>query len=247
MPSLISTKIEQLQDAPKLGDVVPVRHQAGARYALADSRHWVWKRKLAIGEHGMLGEALGWIWSRELGLPVPDAAIYLPGEYTEDCWLSEVVEGVRHWRADKVPLENIRELGAILALDVVLMNADRHDGNILLQPRVEDGREVWKVWGIDMGNAKVGVVDEFLDVDDELPSIEKLPDDLPFEILDDSALEAAKEIAGLDGQFITKSVHEACSVAGNAQAAPLADALRLRCNKAVSLVERYFEKLLETT
>lgn len=247
MPSLISAEIQQLQDAPVLGRDVPVANQSGAKYALADGRKWVWKRKLAIGAHGMLAEALGWLWSRALALPVPDVAVYLPGEFTEDCWLSEVVDDVRHWSADRVPVENLEQLGGILALDVILMNADRHEGNILLQPRIEQEREVWRLWGIDMGNSKVGVVDEFLEMENSLPSIAKLPDDLPFEILRDPALEAAKEIAAWGGPFITKSVNEACSVAGSQDSTVLVDALKKRSAAGVALVERYFDKLLETT
>jgi hypothetical protein len=247
MPSLISTEIHQVTAAPVVVRDVPVANRSGATYALADRRKWVRKKKLAIGEYGMLAEAIGWLWARKLELPVPDAAAFVPGQYEVDCWLSEAVDDVRHWRADKVPVVNSPGLGGILALDAVLMNDDRHEGNILLEPFVEDGEEAWRAWGIDFGNAKVGLVEEFIGLEEALPAVDLLPKDLPFEILEGPALEAAEEIAAWEDLFITKSVGEACSVAGSGQADILVQALIKRCDKAVPLVEAYFEELLETT
>lgn len=247
MPSLISTEIHQVTAAPVVVRDVPVANRSGATYALAEGRRWVRKKKLAIGEYGMLAEALGWLWARKLDLLVPDAAAYVPGEYEVDCWLSEAVEGVSHWSADKVPVLNLPSLGGILALDALLMNDDRHEGNILLEPFFGDDEEGWRAWGIDFGNAKVGLVEDFIHLEDELPAIDLLPRDLPFEILVGPALQAAEEIAAWEDLFITKSVGEACSVAGNERAEVLVQALMKRCNEAVPLVEGYFGELLETT
>ena len=245
MPSLISTEIQQLSSAPIVGAAVSVPNKSGAMYALATGRKWIRKTKLSTSEFDMLAEALGWLLSRKLDLPIPNLAAYVPGEYEKDCWLSELIQNAGHWSADKTPIQNLKDMGGFLTLDALLMNADRHEGNILLEPRVENGEETWHLWGIDFGNATIGRINEFVSIRSDLPDTKVLPRDLPFEILEGPALQAAEEIKTWPASFINKSVHEACQVAGYERAGELAEVLEIRCNEAVSLTETYFKNILE--
>lgn len=246
MSSLISAEIQQLSTAPVVGQRVPVRNKSGVMYALADGRKWVRKTKLSTSEYDILAEALGWLLAHHLNLPIPDVAAFVPGEFEKDCWLSELVPHASHWSADKTPVSNLRDMGGFLTLDVLLMNADRHEGNILLEPRVENGEERWHLWGIDFGNATIGRYSDFESINRDLPNTKALPHDLPFEVLKSPALRAAEEIKAWPASFIAKSVDEACQIAGYEQRAELAEVLEIRCREAVSLTEAYFKTILES-
>lgn len=72
MTRLIACDIQRISTPSVVVCEVPVANRSGATYALADGRKWVRKRVLAIGEYGILAEAVGWLMSKQLGLPVPD-------------------------------------------------------------------------------------------------------------------------------------------------------------------------------
>ncbi len=47
----------------------------------------------------------------------------------------------------KAPITNPDALGAMLALDAILLNVDRHSGNIILQPTADEaGLRAWEPW-----------------------------------------------------------------------------------------------------
>jgi hypothetical protein len=54
-------------------------------------------------------------------------------------WLSKAVKSPLHWDIDRLDfIRNINYLGNMLVLDVLLLNGDRHGGNILLQPNPDE-------------------------------------------------------------------------------------------------------------
>ncbi len=87
-----------------------------------------------MGTNGLLAEAVGWLLSRQLSIPTPDAAVGYPDDDNERCWLSQRLLHVTHWSPDIIPhLYNLEVLGRMVALDVLVLNEDRHIGNLLIQ------------------------------------------------------------------------------------------------------------------
>lgn len=215
-------------------------------YARARGRRWIRKTRAQIHKRGLIAEAIGWLFCERLGLPIPDIAIYLPGEYTQDCWLSEQIRLVEHWSPTRTPVQNLGDMGGILAVDAVLGNADRHEGNILLQPQVIEGEESWKLWAIDFEISAVGDGERFRELGSRVPEVSSLPQSLPFESLYKPALEVAQEIASFEEQFITSTVEAAWTLFDGSDGELLQSLLYQRCEEAVSLIDTYFKAIMES-
>ncbi len=88
---------------------------------------------------------------------MPDAAFC--NDPAERAWLSACVEDVAHWSpAFAGRIANVDEAGAMLALDVWVLNEARHSRNILAEgPRGGDVR----LWAIDADEATVGHIDDY--------------------------------------------------------------------------------------
>ena len=80
---------------------------------------------------GLLGELLGWFLGRQVGVPIPDAAIWR-GHQSGIAWMSAYLDSVLAWDPALADCYDLSDLGAILALDVVLLNRDRNAGNLLM-------------------------------------------------------------------------------------------------------------------
>lgn len=130
------------------GPAVPVRHTNFATYAIDESgTRWIRKREPNIGYQELLAESLAWLVGTELGVPLPRSAVHTDEEGNRS-WLSEQIDHVVHWNPELTNvIENPAGMGAMIALDAILLNPDRHQGNILLQPIGNRGR--WHVWAID--------------------------------------------------------------------------------------------------
>jgi hypothetical protein len=202
-------------------------------------RLWVRKRVLHTKHESLLAEALGWLVGRALGVPTPDAAV--SGEGEDLSWLSLHQEGVLHWDPRDTPLiENLPSLGRMLALDAILFNEDRHEGNLLLQPNPDP--EHLRAWAIDMGMARVGWPRDFAKLGMKLPSVEKLVHGLPVEVLSKEAHAAAEQAVTLSSSYsLGRYVDEACAIAGEPQRDLLLEALAARMKYAPELVATYLQ------
>lgn len=227
------------------GPEVPVAHTGKARYSIDDlGRRWVRKREENIGCEELLAEAIGWLMARRLGAPVPAAAIHMDAEGTS--WLSGLVEPVVHWDNGHAPkVENLDELGAVLALDAIIHNPDRHAGNLLVQPQADPLRV--KVWAIDHGQALVGWPDDFREKANEIPSIKNLLRGLPVDLVEQYAAAAAQKAIALSGQEILSMVRGACLLTKETKADVIGQTLAARCVDAPRIVASYIQSIKESS
>jgi len=224
---------------------VPVDNSSDATYARDTAgRLWVRKPVVNTGCSGILAEAIGLLLGRELGVPMPEAGVH--GEGNEASWLSLVIKPVTHWQPQRRHfVQNMDGLGRALALDALLMNADRHGGNILLQPN--PSAVELRAWCIDMGNAGVGYPVPFAEAVEagEVPDTRNLAKDIPdiVDLLEDGARLAAQGAEKLSATRLQLMVSEACDVAKEPQDQVLFDALKKRLKDAQKIVEAYLAKV----
>jgi len=224
---------------------VPVRHTNNAVYSIDErGRKWVRKRETDMGSEEFLGELLGWLLGNAIGAPLPGGAIHLgpDGVYS---WLSESINGVVHWDPSLAnSILNPEGLGALLALDAIILNPDRHAGNILLQFQA-DG-DSCKVWGIDQGMAHIAYPNEITGSEDELPHCRNVARGIPIDLVSEGTVAAATRAAQLEPSRIRGMVHLACVWAREPKADVIAQMLISRCAQAETLLRVYLEQLRQS-
>ncbi len=113
-----------------------------------DGRQWLLKREEDSAPEELIGEALGLFFGRELGARIPEAALFRDG--ARRGWLSHSVSPADVWSPETRDLvANPAEVAAMIVLDAVLANQDRHAENVLVTPAVRGPGRV--VWAIDHG------------------------------------------------------------------------------------------------
>lgn len=226
-------RIESIADV----DQVAVENSSDAVFTCdAQGQAWIRKREANTGCEPLLAEAIGWLLGRELDVPIPDASVCLVA--AERSWLSRRVPDVVHWDPESyLFIKNSDGLGFMLTLDLILLNEDRHAGNILLQP--DPDMFQLRVWAIDMGNALVGYPDEYAARGDDLPDTRNLARGFPFDLVAASAKEAAARAARIPPVVLRSFIDDSCDIARESKADLLWQALQARCNKAPTLIDRY--------
>jgi len=239
MATLLTSEIPIVQALSDHGDV-PVEHTGNAVYSTdGGGGRWIRKRECNIGVEEMLAEMIGWLIARRLDVPVPDAAVFLA--QGDRSWLSAQIPNVVHWAPSQAPLvTNIDGLGAMMALDALIMNADRHARNILIQPSPDELH--LRAWAIDHGAAMVGWPADFASQRTAVPSPRNLARGLPMDLLRDGAMEAAEKATSLSHREILPMVTEACTIAAEQQVQIISETLAERCAGAQALVEEYLEQ-----
>lgn len=218
---------------------VQVEHNHNATVVVdANGTNWVAKHESEINQEGILAEAISWMLAMEIGVPVPPAA------YSRDedglTWLSQVVHPVLHWTAhEAVFVANTETFGRVLALDAIVMNTDRHAGNILLQPDPDEYS--LKAWAIDHEGAHVGY-GGFDQLGLELHEPRKIARGLPMDRMGPAAMEGARLAEELPASTVQDIVNQGCEIAGLRQwAEAQSRGLLRRCRSAVSLTEQYLQ------
>lgn len=220
---------------------VLVPNACDATYAMDGDRHWVHKRLL--GADGLLAEALGLLLGQALGAPVPEGAVTGPPDDTT--WLSEVIPDIQHWDRQLANfIVNYPDVGRLLALDAILLNDDRHEGNLVLQATAEHEYSR-RAWGIDMANALAGRPTDFAAAGMNTPSIAKLVDGIPVTLIQEGAMLAAVQAQSLSTYLVKSMVMEACSLSREPRETEdvLLGALLSRMARAPELVAEYLEKV----
>jgi len=190
------------------------------------------------GADALVAEVIGWHVGRWLGVPIPDAAIF--AEPGGSSWCSAVVPDVMHWDvAHLMDIENVDALGALMALDVVTMEVDRHAGNLLIG--VESGRMA--LWVIDQGAGRLGERSWFGQVGMATPAPSPIFRQLPADLV----LEPSLAAAALATQI---TIDEARSIAADAYGAlnqrppaGLAELLHRRCAAAPAMVMKFLSEI----
>lgn len=201
-------------------------------------RRWVRKRDSDTGPESTVAEAISWLVGREIGVPLPAAAVHGVGT-AELSWLSGLVDPMIHWDADKWDLVSNQEaMGAVIALDAITLNEDRHNGNILLEA-TDEGR--LRLWAIDSGLALVGRPAELRGRIGEIPAVTDRAPGYRGQVVRDvasAALEAARRAAMIPPHTLFGFASEAASLLPKADApdvAALVDVVRVRCEAAEKL------------
>lgn len=217
---------------------VPVPHTNEAVYALTeDGRRWVAKREADMGAQALVAEALTWLLAKRVGAPVPDGAFC----EEERTWLSAFLPDLKHWSpALAGQISNASEVGAILALDVWVLNEARHAGNLVAQGLDEGGV---RLWAIDADEALVGHVRDYESRLTELPRTHNHARGLPIARLTAGALDAADRIASVPRAELDIAVEEASLIGGEPLSAALADAVARRAGMVPALVRDYLPRL----
>lgn len=238
--TLFPQRIERVKSAVTSRGAVRVEHGANADYVVdRQGREWVRKQELETGFQCLMAEAFGALFAAEMAIPVPDSAVQI--HRNERAWLSGLLHDVTHWDPAKLPfIENLDSLGSMLALDALLLNEDRHRGNILLQS-VADESEVLRIWSIDMGNALVGWPTDFLSSRDRIPDPSNLARGIPFARLVDPAMEAAH--TAISRTTIREYSQESCDLVHETTVDEYTEVLYSRFRDAASIVSRYLATL----
>lgn len=213
----------------------------------ADGAVWVHKRRDDLLQNGMIAEALAWMLGRELSAPIPDAAVVVV-DHPEVGWLSRQVKCVTNWNPDCVDLvENLDQIGSVIALEAVLCETDRHNGNFLLEVT---GSASLRLWAVDFALARIRVPDQLLANLDALPHIfaQGHPKvhlvGLPIDRVAKTALECAEVLRSVSPSAIREMVNEACAVSGATELrAPLEECLSQRLRRGVILTEGHLRQL----
>jgi hypothetical protein len=240
MGTLISTDIPIVQHLTDHGDV-PVVHTGCAVYSIDSAgKRWVRKREANTGIEELLAEMIGWLLARKLFVPVPEAGVFVAGN--DRSWLSAEIQDVLHWDSSRAPfVTNMAGLGAMMALDTMILNEDRHAGNILLQPDLDQLH--LKAWAIDHGNALVGWPTDYVARRREIPDPRNLAPGLPMDLVQEGAMEAAEKATCIVSQDILALVREACTNAAEPKIDETVSVLAERCANARPLVESYLKRI----
>jgi len=216
----------------------------------AAGRRWVRKDvgRGGITRQGLLGEAMTWLLGRRVGVPVPDAAVWR-GAAGEAAWLSRFLDDAVGWQSwMPTAIEDWGDLGAILALDVVLLNRDRNAANLLIQARPGRAPRAWAIDHERIGAAELAYLRAHLgDSLHELwgfdPSGSR-PRGLAVRPLRAPALVAARRFSALaedPGSPLQQDLREALEQSGYSLKGldEWTELLQRRCLNAPALVKRY--------
>lgn len=229
--------------------VEPVRanQTANAFYALdQDGDRWVAKMQADTGWEEVAAESISWSLAMALGVSVPAAGT--TGDQALDTlvWLSGYVENTCHWSPVFGSQVEANDLAAMLVLDALVMNPDRHANNVLVETRLDSTK---KVWAIDHGQAWV-VMPEFIEKPaTEPPSVRNLARGLyGGEVREclSTVCQRARSLA--DHPDIDGWVNYAASLTNgfgrNVAPGAVTVALRARLQSVEELVQNYWRKVI---
>jgi hypothetical protein len=240
----------QVSAIPELVDGHEVHGKYGTVHCVSkspDGRNWIRKRAIITGENEIVAESISWLLAKELGVPVPDAGMFLDAKTPhENSWLSHEVPAVVHWDPDDAGrIENIEDLGGILTLDSLTLNLDRHEGNLLVE-----AKQTWRLhlWAIDSGNALVGQPPDFAARCDEIlqpdnPPIGNLARGPYWTGIRNRAMEVATAIAQLPATVLQRAVATGSQLGRETRGAMILQTLHHRSQRIVDLTGRYLDLL----
>lgn len=222
-------------------DKISVPHSNNVHYAHDDDGgRWVVKCEM-FGVNVLLAEAIGYELSKLLGIKSPQPALLASnGEYL---WMTEYLHGVMHWSPNERHLvENLDSVGAMLALDVVIGNNDRHAGNILLQAT---GGGSLVAYSIDHEDSWAGSPDGIRgQAPNALPNIRR--EFVPLVPMDDfetSMTDAATQCQSWTIDLLTERIQPWCNLLSELQGSAIISDVYSRSSRAVRLTELRVQQL----
>lgn len=218
-------RLERLSDWQEQGPVT-VEHNNEAKYVFAvDGSRWVMKKVAITGPNQFLAEAISYQLAHMVGVPVPAAAVGGDGDTL--AWFSRCEPFVGHYSPRQLPMTSQQSsFGQIVALDVWVINEDRHPGNILLV----SGDTSLTPSFIDFGSAMIGHPSDYVQRINYVPrEAEFAARTVAPELLWRGAQQALEAIDRLTEGDVRGIVTESCELVGLlADAARLTDAVLAR-------------------
>jgi len=237
---------ERIERVSGLVSQRPVGHgNSDPEYALdGKGRLWVMKKEKNSAPAQMVAESIGWQLGRAIGVRCPDAGVCLEGDRA---WLSLLIESAKQWKptyADSIT--NYDELGAMLVLDTIIINEDRHAGNLLVEPHPDQAR--LRSWAIDSGDAKAGYPGEYAVVSQRGSVPVDFPVGLPIDAMIQGIDNASQKACELTDRALRNFVDETAEIGqmdsegANSLLTTLAD----RCARAKELSDQVLDHLRGT-
>lgn len=231
--------IERIDAPVRMQPVTPRNHGGQAFVAVtADHRSWVVRE--ALGVNQVLAEAMYFLLARSVDASVAHGAVF--DDEGSPNWASLRVEPARHWTPrEAAGVDNLAQLGAMLALDAVAGIQDRHEGNLLLTQR----RGVTRAVVIDNANSFLGTAADIERAVEEasVPPLNRHLRGLPLPSLERSALETARRLTFLPAERVAAIVGEACDVTAEPAVTRIRNALLRRLTLAVRLTAEHVDGL----
>lgn len=207
-----------------------------------DGNERIWVQKWSEDNNSALifNESIAWHLGQRMGVLMPTCAVDTSGASPR--WLSELVDDAQRWSsANAVYASNPESLGAMLALDVLILNEDRHAGNILMQA---DGSPInLRCWAIDHDGAMVADPARFESQIEHLPSTGSHADLTPSPQIEKGARLAVERVQELEFKELVGMTEDAASPTGVGFARPIAELLERRLGCLSRLVEAHLKAL----
>jgi hypothetical protein len=163
--------------------------------------------------------------------------------------MSAYLDSAIGWDSAITVRYEIYDLGAILTLDIALLNRDRNAGNLLIEADLERPMRVWAIDHERLGVAELDFLRQHQHASlHELPRFEltkSQPRGLPLDMVEDAAMVIAGRFAALEKATVVEILTEALSISGYDLVEVLAvfeewtSLLHQRCLDAPALVTRY--------
>lgn len=223
-----------------IGEIGEYTEQPHWAHTERDGKKWVAKLGRDSAGRGIAAEAFSWLLGSEIGLRVPGAAIAVEG--LKRAWLSERIEGARNWDpTDRDNIDNVDEVGAMLALDAVVANGDRHHQNVLV---VHDPDALHlTVWAIDHGRADIVHLPRLILLGEGPPPVHDDRPDLTPARFRAGAMAAAEQMEALPEATIQAWLTEAFKCDGDALPVELPELVANRFKLATKIADRYLSAL----
>jgi len=135
------------------------------------------------------------------------------------------------------------ELGALLALDAIIGNRDRHKGNILLRP--SPSATELRVFSIDLADSWLGTPYDLENAGLDTPPVDNVARGIPVEMVAPGAVACALRATVLSQARVVDSCKEACFIANEPveSVARVVSALTKCLQGAPEIVAKYLEGL----
>jgi hypothetical protein len=191
-----------------------------------------WVHKQLMGSNQVLAEAVAFLLANRLSLPVPLGGVAKDSSGAPS-WLSAVVPAPSHWHPNlfETMVNGEVTIGTMYALDALVANEDRHDGNLLLEHR---GEGVRRPWYIDFANAYIGTPDALMNENHLFVPNPRVAHFRPAPLTDAvirAAEDAAARAKSIPRECLAADAYEACDAAGCPELEKvLFDVLVLRCS-----------------
>lgn len=201
-----------------------------------DGREWLLKRMEDSGPEEIIAEGFAWLFGQTLGALIPPCALWRDG--TQIGWLSERVKDVEHWGAGlHQRINNPRQVAAMLVLDALLGNRDRHAANLLVDWSLDQTSA--RLWAIDHGSAGIADVHMFQQLGWAAPRPHRDSPHLPYRLLAPLAHDVAVDAEALNAAQLRGQAEFAWSMVEQMPPTEIINLLVERCQRATKIVAEY--------